>query len=213
MIDLGKIVEGIRRIVEKVATYPRIKRRYLYFYRVVISGIVYEPKEVRTGKGSDTTRIHFEIAFEDPPFFRTFEESEDDVFKRYKKDFEDLVKAMELFSIRCRYDRIVKGGKKTLGAFNWKTYVPINQVSKSYVELVKKLDLSEEDKRMLSQGYIFIPLKPDFHIRDVSIERAIERKVVPSYLKKAKDGFVFRLFRGLDTEPYFEYRDEFVHLL
>lgn len=212
-MGLFEIIEGIRQMIQKYAKFPKPGRAYLYFYRVVISGVVIEPKEVSTGKGSDATRINFELAFEDPPFFRSFEDSEDKVFRKYRKDFEDLVKAMEIFSIRCRYDRIVRGGRKTIGAFNWKVYVPINKVSKSYLDLIKKLDLSEEDRRMLAQGYVFVPLKPEFSIRDISIEKAMERKVVPAYLSKAKDVFVFRLFRAGDIDPYFEYRDEFVHSL
>lgn len=212
-MGLFDIIEGIRKIVEKYGKFPKPGRAYLYFYRVVISGVVMEPKEISTGKGSDTTRINFEIAFEDPPFFRSFEDSEDKVFRKYRKDFEDLVKAMEIFSTRCRYDRVVKGGKRTIGAFNWKVYVPINKVSKSYLDLVKRLSLSEEDRKMLAQGYIFVPLKPEFSVRDVSIEKAMDKKVVPAYLRKAKDVFVFRLFRAGDIEPYFEYREDFLHSL
>lgn len=205
----------------------------IYFWRVTYSGTVTEPPEVRRKKAEEATRIQWELSFEEPPFFRSFSASEEEVFKRYDGAIRELIKEQELKSAMW----VTR--KKRLGAFSWFKWVDVRKVPEALKKIYEGLELTEEEKEMLAKGLIKVPLIPTFRVDDYSIERALApleikppppvgileklkdwirrmmRKPVevPPPVRTAQDRYKFSLYRPPfdETDKIAEWDGDFVH--
>jgi len=139
----------------------------IYFWRVTYSGTVIEPEEVRKKKAEEATRIQWELTFEEPPFFRSFSSSEEEVFKRYDRLIRELVKEQELKSATW------VSRNRRLGAFTWFKWVDAKKAPEALKKIYERMNLTEEEKEMLEKGIIKVPLIPTFRIDDWSIEMAL----------------------------------------
>jgi hypothetical protein len=145
----------------------------LYFWRVTYSGTVIEPEEVRRKRPEEATRIQWELTFEDPPFFRSFSSSEEEVFRRYDRAIRELVKEQELKSATW------VSKSRRLGAFTWSRWVDARKVPEALRKIYERLNLTEEEKEMLERGIMKVPLIPTFRVDDWSIEMALAPVELP----------------------------------
>ena len=140
----------------------------VYFWRVTYSGTVEEPEEVRRKKPEEATRCQWELTFEDPPFFRSFSSSEEEVVSRYDRLIRQLIREQELKSATW------VSRNKRLGAFTWFKWVDVKKVPVALRRIYERLNLTEEEKEMYEKGIMKVPLIPHFRVDDYSVEKALE---------------------------------------